>query len=78
MRESASPVKTVIPTIENFKKDDDGDHQETLFSLETSRHSEKTPPSKNPYVLLVDDNKDKYTDIEKSNEAMIHFQDLYL
>ena len=79
MRDSASHIKTVIPTVENFMKDDhQGEKHDTLLSIESSNSTNRSADRPNPHVLLVDDGKDKFIDLEKSNDAMIHFQDLYL
>jgi hypothetical protein len=79
LRDSASHIKTVIPTVENFMKDDHhGEKHDTLLSIESSNSTNRSAERPKPHVLLVDDGKDKFIDLEKSNDAMIQFQDLYL
>jgi hypothetical protein len=79
MRDSASHIKTVIPTVENFIKDDHhGEKHDTLLSIESSNSTNRSADRPKPHVLLVEDGKDKFIDLEKSNDAMIQFKDLYL
>jgi hypothetical protein len=79
MRDSGSHIKTVIPTVENFMKDDQhGEIHETLLSIDSSKSTDRSADRPKPHVLLVEDGKEKFIDLEKSNDAMIQFQDLYL